>query len=108
MLSRQKVSRVCLIVISMVVYGLTPGALGQTPGGAVPKEDPWQLVQTQQTPISFEIPKAADRQFGGPVAQVDAFELDIEPRLVDGLGPELVAELRALIVSKHRDGPATG
>ena len=99
----------CLVIGFTVISGQLSANAGGTHGGAVPKEDPWRLIQTRQAPITIEIPKAADRPLsGGPMVQVDAFELEIEPQLASALGPELIAEMRALVESRRMAGPSAG
>ena len=99
----------CLFVAGAAIWGQAHAQAGATPGGAVPKDDPWKL--DQQEALSIDIPKVSERPLSaedGPRVHVESFDLEIEASDGAVFGPELVAGMRSLVESRRIEGPPDG
>ena len=99
----------CLFAVGTAIWGQAHAEAGATPGGAVPKDDPWKL--TRVAALSIDIPKASERPLSaedGPRVRVESFDLDIESSLGSVLGPELAAQMRSLVESRRMAAPPDG
>lgn len=112
---RTALKRLCSIAFGFVwclpilFFGHAVAAPASTPGGAVPKEDPWTI--SEQEPLSIDIPRAAERPISaeeGPRVRVETFDLDIDPALEQALGADKVAQMRNLVESRRAEQPDSG